>query len=94
MQLVHKKNDIIKNRGMKMKICNDCNVEMINSKNLHTGYVGGVNFEEEIFLDYKNEEHGSKLLFSKEKYSKKRVMARVCPKCGKVELYVDLNDTN
>lgn len=77
-----------------MKKCNDCNIEMINGEGLHTDYVGGVSFEEQIFLDYKDEEHGSKMLFSKEKYSTKRVMARVCPKCGKVELYVDLNNDN
>ena len=50
-----------------MKKCNDCNIEMINGENLHTDYVGGVSFEEQIFLDYKDEEHGSKMLFSKEK---------------------------
>lgn len=77
-----------------MKKCNECDVEMINGENLHTDYVGGIQFEEQIYLDYEDEEHGTKRLLSDKKYSKKRVMARVCPKCGKVELYVDLENSN
>lgn len=75
-----------------MKKCNDCNVEMIEKTNLHTDYVGGVRFEEQIFLDYDDELHGIKPLFGNKKISKKRIKARVCPQCGKVELYVDLNE--
>ncbi|MBQ1495872.1 MAG: hypothetical protein IIZ40_00765 [Bacilli bacterium] len=71
--------------------CTNCNIEMIEDTNLHTDYVGGVSFEEQIFLDYPDEENGTKLLFSNKKISKRRVKARVCPKCGKVELYVELN---
>ena len=74
-----------------MKKCNDCNVEMIDGNNLHTDYVGGQTFEEQIFLDYDDEEHGSKVLFGNKKISKKRLKARVCPSCGKVELYVDID---
>jgi len=73
-----------------MKKCNDCNVMMIEDTNLHTDYVGGVSFEEQVFLDYNDEINGSKVLFSNKKISKKRIQARVCPNCGKVELYVDL----
>ena len=73
-----------------MKICKDCNVEMIEDTNIHTDYVGGVDFETQIYLDYADDENGSKMLFSNKKVSRKKVKARVCPKCGKVELYVDL----
>ena len=73
-----------------MKICNDCNVVMIEDTSLHTDYVGGVSFEEQIYLDYNDEINGSKMLFSDKKISKRRVKARVCPNCGKVELYIDL----
>ena len=61
-----------------MKKCNECNVEMIEDTNLHTDYVGGVSFEEQIYLSYTN---GKAITC--------RVKARVCPSCGKVELFVD-----
>lgn len=75
-----------------MKICKDCNIEMIEGKNLHTDYVGGVKYEEQIFLDYEDEKNGYKELFGDNKISKKRLKARVCPNCGKVEMYVDINN--
>ena len=75
-----------------MKKCNDCNIMMIDETNLHTDFVGGVSFDEQIYLTYDDEENGNKPLFSSKKISTKRVKARVCPKCGKVELYVDLKD--
>ena len=74
-----------------MKKCKDCNVEMIEGSSLHTEYVGGIKYEEQIFLDYDDEQNGTKMLFSNKKMSKKRIKARICPKCGLVELYVDLN---
>ena len=79
-----------------MKKCSDCNVEMIEKTELHTDYVGGVSFEEQIYLTYVNGTRTAKSLFGQEKeketYTTNRVRARVCPKCGKVELYVDFND--
>lgn len=75
-----------------MKKCNDCNIEMVDDTNLHTDYVGGVSFKEQIFLDYNDEINGSKQLFGNKKISKRRIKARVCPNCGKVELYVDLTN--
>ena len=73
-----------------MKQCSDCKVDMIEDTSIHTDYVGGTSFDERIYLDYEDEEHGTKLLLSKKKISKKQIKARVCPKCGKVELYVDI----
>ena len=58
-----------------IKKCNDCNVEMVDCQNLHTDYVGGVDFEERIYVNYFN--------------NPLRVRARVCPNCMKVELYID-----
>ena len=75
-----------------MKKCKDCNIEMIDGDNLHTDYVGGVDFNEQIYIDYEDEEYGSKRLLTNKKYSTKRIKGRICPKCGKVELYVDLNE--
>ena len=54
--------------------------------------LGGVSFEEQIYLTYADEENGTKPIFGGNKISTKRVKARVCPKCGKVELYVDLKN--
>ena len=73
-----------------MKKCKDCNIEMIEDTNLHTDYVGGVKFEEQIYVDFNDEVNGVKPLLKKKIISTQRVKARVCPNCGQVELYVDL----
>ena len=75
-----------------MKKCSDCNIEMVEDTSLHTNHIGGVKYEEQIYLDYKDDENGFKMPFSSKKISINRVKARICPNCGKVELYVDLND--
>ena len=71
--------------------CINCNIEKEEDTNLHTDMVGGASFKEQIYLDYRDEEHGSRTLFGNKKISKRRVKARVCPKCGKVEFYIDMN---
>ena len=79
-----------------MKKCENCNIEMIENTNLHTDYVGGVTYEEQIYLSYVNGTTISKNIFGKEREKEnnvtKRVKARVCPNCGKVELFVELED--
>lgn len=77
-----------------MKKCNDCNIEMIENTDLHTDYVGGIDYEEQIYVDYSQGEKDVKSLFGVSNRIIKRVKARVCPKCGKVELYVDLENNN
>ena len=77
-----------------MKKCSDCNTIMVEDTNLHTHYVGGVSYEKQIYLTYEDEENGKKSLIGGKKISTKRVYARVCPNCGKVELYVDLKKNN
>jgi len=76
-----------------MKKCNECNIEMIENTNLHTDYVGGTSFDEQIYLSYINGSITTKNIFGKEKvksnYINERVKARVCPSCGKVELFID-----
>lgn len=56
-----------------MKKCNNCNTIMIDDTNLHTDFVGGVNFEEQIYLTYNDEGNGAKPLFGGNKISTKRV---------------------
>ena len=78
-----------------MKICSECNVNMIEDTNFHTDYVGGYSFEEQIFLTFVDGTEKVKNIFGNEKekdtYVTKRVRARVCPNCGKVELFIDYN---
>lgn len=66
---------------------------MIGETDLHTDYIGGIRFEEQIYLDL---EKNVKIPTGNEdeilKKGPKRVKARVCPVCGKVELYIDLNN--
>ena len=68
-----------------MKICNDCNVEMIECNNpmIRTNlHVSGVDDARPFikYLNYDTEELLTPWDF---------VKARTCPKCGKLELYVD-----
>ena len=65
---------------------------MIEDASIHTDFIGGGSVKNELFLTYDDEEHGTKPLFGNKKISTRRVEARVCPNCGKVELYVDLNE--
>lgn len=77
-----------------MKKCSECNIEMIEDTNLHTDYVGGVSFDEQIYLSFVNGTIKRKSLFGKEKVQEnettERVNARVCPSCGKIELFVNI----
>lgn len=78
-----------------MKKCNECSVEMIEDTSLHTDYVGGVRFEEQIYLSYVNGKEIVRNVFGKEKEKDnditERVKARVCPNCGKVELFINVD---
>ena len=65
----------------RVKKCSDCDVIMIGETDLHTDYIGGARFDEQIYLDLEIIKKGPR-----------RVKARVCPVCGKVELYIDLNN--
>lgn len=50
-----------------MKKCSDCNVEMIEDTNIHTDYVGGISFEEQIYITYTKGLKTVKGLFGNEK---------------------------
>ncbi len=75
-----------------MKKCNDCNVEMIDNctiKGQHP-YEVGVDGSSVISLHIPTGEKGS---FLGIKYDKEKILelkVRVCPKCGKIELYTDI----
>ena len=66
-----------------MKKCNDCNVEMI--------YGFGIRADEKISIDnmfrlylVKNESD-----YYGERISDEEIKCRICPKCGKIELYIN-----
>ena len=77
-----------------MKVCNDCNVEMIENCKL-TGqhaFEVGPDGKSHISIAIPTGEGTNLLGINVAAMDKKRLKARVCPKCGKVELYVDFND--
>jgi len=77
-----------------MKKCSECNVEM-----LENGYISGQHpFEVgvdgrtdiKIHIPTSEEESFFGIKYNKEIVKEPKV--RICPKCGKVELYVDINE--
>lgn len=79
-----------------MKKCNECKVEMIEETNLHTDFVGGVDFEERIYISYLDRTKKGKNIFGKETdrpyRATHRVKARLCPNCKKIELFAGEDD--
>lgn len=81
-----------------MKMCSDCNIEMIENAKL-TGqhpFEIGIDGSSDMFVEFFNNEHEVKGLFGKTKMKKDfhsfGISARVCPNCGKVELYINKED--
>lgn len=76
-----------------MKICKDCNVEMIENGRLEGQHPFeiGVDGESEISVIIPTNEKASFFGFKYDKTIEKEVKARICPKCGKIELYIDVN---
>ena len=79
-----------------MKKCSECNIDMINNcviQGQHP-FELGVDGRTDISIHVPTNEKGSFLGIKYDKTINLKLKARVCPKCGKVELYVDLNDKN
>jgi hypothetical protein len=77
-----------------MKKCSDCNVEMIDDvsiKGQHPFEVG-MDGESDIFISIPTNEKGSFLGIKYDKVNEVMCKARICPKCGKVELYVETEE--
>ena len=76
-----------------MKKCNECNVEMIPAK-LLTNDITQSRITREIEIEYVDEIIEKQKLFGGTKEVKNKcttsLKARLCPKCGKVELYIDI----
>lgn len=62
---------------------------------IHTDFVGGYRFEDQIYISYDVGKIVTKNIFGKEQerqqYESKQVKPMFYPKCGKVELFIDLN---
>jgi hypothetical protein len=79
-----------------MKICRDCNVEMIENcifDGQHP-FELGADGEVDISVHIPTNEKGSFLGIKYDKTITSNVKARVCPKCGKIELYANLDNLN
>ena len=77
-----------------MKKCSECNIEMIDNcvvEGQHPFELGS-DGESDIFVHIPTNEKGSFLGIKYDKTINLLVKARVCPKCGKVELYVDSDE--
>jgi len=74
-----------------MKKCSECNVEMIEGAKLK----GKLNFEvgadskSKIYLDLPTGNSIDFLGMKLDVGNRTELFARVCPKCGKVELYIE-----
>ena len=81
-----------------MKKWIECNVDMIEDSNLHTDYIGEFSADDRIYISFANGAKKIKNLFGKEKTKENKVTeklrARVCPNCGKVEMYINILDMN
>ena len=76
-----------------MKKCSDCNVEMLENCTIDAQHTFdlGVDGESEIYVHIPTNEKASFFGFKYDKEIEKEVKVRVCPKCGKVEMYIDIN---
>lgn len=76
-----------------MKKCNDCNCEMIENCSLSGKHPFEVDFSErvDISVSIPTGKKGSFLGISYDIPNICELKARICPKCGKVELYTDFD---
>jgi hypothetical protein len=66
-----------------MKKCVDCNVEMIEGYGIRPGKHGRGHTDEFLYLVKDGSEHfGIKI-------NQSWIKCRVCPNCGKIELYIE-----
>jgi len=76
-----------------MKVCNECNVEMLDNGYLEGQhpFEVGVDGRSDISVHIPTNEEASFLGIKYNKEIIQRPKVRVCPKCGKIELYIDIN---
>ena len=77
-----------------MKKCNECNCDMIDNCSIdgsHTFEIGTSSMVD-ISIHVPTGENSTFLGIPYEVSNKYSLKARICPKCGKIELYANLND--
>lgn len=82
----------VNNRGAdKMKKCNDCNCNMIENCSISGKHPFEVGIDErvDISLNIPTGEMKTFLGMPYEVVNRYALKARVCPKCGKIEIYTD-----
>ena len=77
-----------------MKKCSDCNVEMIEDCKIdgQHPFEVGVDGRTDLSIHVPTGEEGKFLGIKYDKAKKYKLKARLCPKCGKIELYIKLNE--
>lgn len=80
-----------------MKKCKNCNVEMVDAEisGQHPLEIG-IDSQTVLYVNFSKGKEEVKGLFGKtkivENYDRKEIKAKLCPECGKIELYVDLTE--
>ena len=77
-----------------MKKCSDCNVEMIDNCRVdgQHAFEIGEDGRSDLFLKISTGEKSSFIGIPFDVMNNYKIKARVCPKCGKVEMYVNLQE--
>ena len=75
-----------------MKKCIDCNFEMVEDCEIQGEhpFILGADGESDIFVYVPTGEKTTLLGLTVDAINKLKLKSRLCPKCGKVELYVDM----
>ena len=81
-----------------MKRCNECNIEMINNCDIsgQHPFEIGMDGHSYITISYVDGKKTVKGFLGKEtqqdNFCSYKLKARICPKCGKIELYADISN--
>lgn len=75
-----------------MKRCSDCNIEMIENVKIsgQHPFEVGVDGRSDIYVHIPTGEKGSFLGIKYDQEAREKLLARMCPNCGKIELYVNI----
>ena len=75
-----------------MKRCSACNIEMIENVKIsgQHPFEVGVDGRSDIYVHIPTGEKGSFLGIKYDQEVREKLLARMCPNCGKIELYVNI----
>ena len=77
-----------------MKKCSECNVNMMENLKIEGQhpFEVGPDGRTDLSIHIPTGEKGSFLGIKFDKEKRVKPLARICPKCGKIELYVDIDE--